>query len=194
MEFDVFALIADLEGQIESGKKVPFTNQYVVDRDALMTLVQAIRDSLPEAIKEGNNVVRQQNRIVQDAKRHADNLIADADAKARMLRLESEQRADALSAQARQQAEDMMANAKAQSESILDAAERKAEELVEQTSIHIRAEQQAGEILTNARGEAQRTRLAVFDHCIDLLKRAEDSAIDVANELRDARLQMDNER
>ena len=195
MEHDIYTLIADLEGQIESGKKVPFTtSQYVIDRDTTMMLVQAIRDSLPDALKEANHVIRQETRILQDARKHSDNITAEADAKARMLRMESEQRAEALANSSRQQADENIEKAEQKAKGIIEAAERRAEELVAQTSITIRAEQQASELLTTTRAEAQRTRMAVYDHCVDLLKRAEDSAIDVANELRDARLQLDNER
>ena len=56
-----------------------------------------------------------------------------------------------------------------------------------------RAEQQANEILANARSEAQRMRMMAMDHCRELLKQAEDSAIQVANELREARLQFDQQ-
>lgn len=194
MENDIFSLIADLEGHIENGKKVPFTSQYVVDRDAVMHIVMQMRDMLPEAIKEANLIIKQENRILQDARKHSDNIMAEADSKARTLRMESEQRAEGLSISSRQQAEEMVSKAKAQAAAIIDSAERQADDLVSQTSVNIRAEQQANEILTTARGDAQRTRMAVFDHCMELLKRAEDSAIDVANELRDARMQMDNER
>lgn len=194
MESDIFALIADLEGQIENGKKVPFTNQYVIDRDAVMAQVQHVRDALPEALKEASHIIKQETRILQDARKHADNIVAEADAKARTLRMESEQRAEALSTSSRQQADELIENAKSKAAGILSSAEHKAEELVAQTSITLRAEQQANDMLTTARGEAQRTRMAVFDHCTELLKRAEDAAIDVANELRDARLQIDNER
>ena len=56
------------------------------------------------------------------------------------------------------------------------------------------AEQQANEILSNARGEAQRVRMMALDHCAELFKRCETEAITVANELRDARIQLDQER
>ena len=58
----------------------------------------------------------------------------------------------------------------------------------------IAAEQQANEILSNARGEAQRVRMMALDHCAELFKRCETEAITVANELRDARIQLDQER
>ncbi|MCL1964598.1 MAG: hypothetical protein FWF69_06020 [Firmicutes bacterium] len=194
MEIDLYELIAELEGKLEGSKKVLFTNQYSVDRDELLGLVQMIRDELPDAIKEASRVLKQEARILQDAKKHADNVLAEAEAKARTIRMESEQRATLLTTTSKEEAKDMVEEAKRQAEAIVDNAEHKAEELVAQTHITIRAEQQANEIITNARGEANRTHMAALDHVEDLLKRAENMVINVANDLRDARLQLDQER
>lgn len=194
MENDIFSLIAELEGQIESGKKVPFTSQYVIDRDAALMLVQMIRDELPDAIKSANQIIKQEAHILNEAKKYAENLIAEADAKARNMRMESEQRAEALNNSSRQQADEIVENAKHQAASMQDAAKRKSDELVAQTSIVTRAEKQSSEIIAAARVEAQRNRLAVMDHCGDLLKRVEDICIEVANELRNSRMQIDQDR
>lgn len=194
MENDIFSIIAELEGQIENSKKVPFTSQYIFDREAALMLVQMIRDELPDAIKEANQVIKQESRILSDAKKYAENLIAESDAKARNMRMESEQRAEALNHSSRQQADEMLEDAKRQATNIQDAAKRKADELVAQTSIVSRAEKQSTEILAAARGEAHRNRMAAMDHCGDLLKRAEDVCIEIANELRNSRMQMDQDR
>lgn len=194
MEQDIFDLIAELEMLIDTGKKVPFTNQSMVDRDQVMNIVSLIRDTLPEAIQEANRVLKQENRILQDAKKHADNVMAEADAKARTLRMDSEQRAAALDTNSKERADQMIDDAKRKAHDVIESAERKAEELVSQTSITTRAEQQAAEIVTNARAEAQRTRMVTMDHCSEMLKRVEDLSISIANELRDARMQLDQER
>lgn len=194
MDNDVYAMLADLEQQIDNGKKVPFTNQYVIDRDGALSLLQIIRDNLPEAIKDANRITKQESRIMQDAKKHYDNLVAEAEAKAKTLRMESEQRAELLTTNARQQADELVAEAQRQAQDTLDMAERKAEEMVANDAITIRAEQQANEIMTNARGEANRTMMATLDHCSDMLRRSEDICIEVANDLRDARIQLDQER
>ena len=194
MDSDMFTLIAEMEAHLENCKKVPFTNQYMVDRDALIALAQQMRDVMPEAIKEANRVLKQESRIMQDAKKHYDNLVAEAEAKAKSLRMESQQRAEALATSSRQQADELLAESHRRADEMLNAAERKAEKLVSQTAVMTRAEQQANEMLANARGEAQRLRMMALDHCTEMFKRAEDEAITVANELRDARMQLDQER
>jgi len=191
MEHDILGILADLEYVLGNGKKVPFTNQYIVDRDVIFQLAQQLRDALPEGIKEADEILKQESRILSDAQRTAENVCAEADSRAKALRMDSEQRANAVTEKARKESEDLLASSHAQAQEIIDNAERRQAELVSQTEIFTRAEQQANEILTNARSESQRMRMMVMDHCRELLKQAEDGAIQVANELREARLQFD---
>lgn len=194
MDNDIFAVISELERCIEDAKKVPLTNQYIIDRASALNLVQLLRDEMPEAVKNGNRVVKQEARILQEAQKRSENLTAEADARAKKTRMESEQRAQALVADAQQHADAMIADAQRQAEGLVNAAQRKADEYVAQTAVMARAEQQANEILTKARGESQRMHMMAIDHCADLFKRGENEAITIANELRDARMQLDQER
>jgi len=194
MENDVFSFIAELEDQIENGRRIPFTSQYVIDHEAALTLVHAIRDRLPDAIKEANQIIMQESRILHDAKKYAESINSETDAKIRSMMAESQQRAESLNVNSRKQADDMLEKARRQSAEIIDDAKRKAEEMVTQHSIVTRAEKHSTEILSAARGESQRTRMAAMDHCNDLLKRAEDVCIEVANQLRDSRMQLNHER
>ena len=191
---DIFEVISELERSLEEAKRVPLTNQCIIDRTAVLGLVQMVRDSVPEAIKNGNRIMGQESRILGDAKKHYENVTAEAEAKAKKLRMESEQRAQATVSEATQRANQLVSDAQRQADTLITNAQHKADELVEQTAVMARAEQQANEILSNARGEAQRVRMMALDHCAELFKRCETEAITVANELRDARIQLDQER
>lgn len=199
------AMLDDLETQVNEGKKVPLTNQYVINRENVLAMIQQIRDSLPEAIVVANRMLEKQDAMMESANNQYNNKIAEAESKARSLGLDSKQRAeklvndaqqhaDELYTDAQRQAHDLVANAQRQAEDMVSNADRKAKELVSQTKIMVDADREATRILTEARAEAQRDRLAAFDHCDDLLKRAEDAAISAANELRDARMSFDKER
>jgi vacuolar-type H+-ATPase subunit H len=194
MENDIFGLIAELEGQIENGRRLPFTSQYVIDRESALMLIQTIRDRLPEAIKEAGQIIKQEARILNDAKKYAESVISEADAKGRSMYAESQQRAETLNTNSRQQTDEMLEKAKRQVSDLLEDAKRQSDEMVAQHSIVTRAEKHSSEILAAARGESQRTRMAAVDHCNDLLKRTEDVCIEVANQLRDSRMQLNQER
>lgn len=194
MDNDIFAILDELENYVENAKKVPLTNQLMVDRASLLNLVQTIRDSLPEAIKNGSRIVGQESRILQDAKKNYENLSAEAEAKAKKLRMESEQQAQAVMNNATRDANLMIADAHRQADAIIEAAKREAEMKVAQSTVVANAEKKANEILSNAHGEAVQLRTNVMERCLDLLKHCENEAILVANELRDARIQIEQER
>ena len=180
-----YEVLGQLGVYLEKAKRVPLTNQCVIDRAVAQDFVQQLNTSMPDAIKEGKRILDQESSILADAKKHYENLTAEAEAKANKLRMESEQRAQAVVADASAHADQLVADA------LVSNAQRQADELVAQTAIMVRAEQQANEIVSNARGDAERMRLIVRDRCTELYKRCENEAITVANELRDARIKLD---
>lgn len=190
----VFAMIEDLEAMIEEGKRVPLTNQFVINRDAVLATIQELRDSLPDALIHANQVLEREAQINEEANHQYENILAEAEAKARAMTLDSKQRAEMLVGDAQDHADRLYEDAQRQANEMLAGADRKAQELVSQTSIMVEADREANRILTEARAEAQRDRLATLDHCDQLLKRAEDTAIDIANKLREERMNFDSGR
>ena len=75
MENDIFAIITELENYLESAKRVPLTNQIMLERSSALNLIKMMRDSLPEAIKSANRITNQESRILQEAKKHYDCLL-----------------------------------------------------------------------------------------------------------------------
>lgn len=188
-------MLDDLEYQIMDGKKVPLTNnQYMVNRDALLAAIQSIRDNLPNAVTQANRIVEKEAQIMEEANNLYQNIIAEAEAKARARGLESKQQADELMMDAQHQADDLYEGAKRQADEIIESAQRKARELVAESAIMVEANQQANDLMTEARREAQRERMNALDHCDEMLRRAEDAAIASANELREARMNFEQER
>ena len=189
--YEVYKVLAQLREYLQNAKRVPLTNQCVIDRAVAQDFVQQLNTSMPDAIEEGERILDQKSSILADAKKHYENLTAEAEAKANKLRMESEQRAQAVVADASAHADQLVADAQRQAYALVSNAQRQADELVAQTAVMVRAEQQANEIVSNARGDAERMRLIVRDRCTELYKRCENEAITVANELRDARIKLD---
>ncbi|MDR1599211.1 MAG: hypothetical protein LBS11_04985 [Oscillospiraceae bacterium] len=187
METEVYNLLNELEGMLENCRKVPFAASYMIDREAAIEIVGAIRDAMPSELRDALNLVRQENRIIQNAQRQADSKVADADSQARMILQEAQDKADQLVSDAEARAKERETRAAEQANRTLEAAERKAEERTNQTAILKRAEMQANELIQKAQGDAQRVYLMNLDHCEDLLKQVEDKAIDIAGKLRQSR-------
>ncbi|MDR0396233.1 MAG: hypothetical protein LBH66_02890 [Oscillospiraceae bacterium] len=187
METEVYNLLNELEGMLENCRKVPFATSYMIDRDAAIEIVSAIRDAMPVELRDALNLVRQEHRIIQNAQMQADSKVADADSQARMMLQVAQDKADQLVSDAESRAKERESRAAEQANRTLEAAERKAEERTNQTAILKRAEMQANELIQKAQGDAQRVYLMNLDHCEDLLKRVEDKAIEIADILRQSR-------
>lgn len=191
---DVKQTIADLQRLLDTSKRVPLTNQCVVDRTMMTSLLTLLEESLPTAVEEGSRIVAQESQILADAKQHYDNLTAEAEAKANNRLMEAEQRARAIAQDAEQHANQLVGDAQRQANELIAGAQRKADDLVSQTTINTRAEQQASEKLAQARMNADQMMEMTREHCAKLYKQCENEAITIANELRDARIRLDQER
>lgn len=191
---EMLAILDDLANQIKDGKKVPLTNQYVINRDLALSTIQAIQDSMPEAVQRAQGILQREQQLNEDANNRFHNAIAEAEAKSRAMTLEAKQRAEKMVNDAQIQASQLYEDAKRKADELVMGAERRAQELVSQTAIMTEADREASRILSDARAEAQRDRMAALDICDKLLKHVEDIAIDVANKLRDERMNFDRDR
>ena len=79
-------LIADLENLISSGKKAPFSaNDVVLNRNYALEMVDRIKQSLPEIIKEAQYIKQENERIKADAISYAQKTVQQAEKRAEEL-------------------------------------------------------------------------------------------------------------
>lgn len=187
-------MLDDLEMQISEGKKVPLTNQYVINRETVIAAIQDIRDSLPDAVQEASRILADQHRMKEESGKLYEETLSEANSKARSVLLESKQRADKTMHEAQNAADALYLDAERQAKELVAGAEQRARELVSQTKIMADADKEATRILADARAEGDRDLMAIHDHCEKLLRQAEDTAIAVANELREVRINIGRDR
>lgn len=213
----LYTLLDDLDIHVNDAKKVPLlSGQYMVNRDWVLKTLQQVRDHLPDAVQDAHRVLESKAQMIEEAHANADAILAEAEGKANALLTDSQQRAnkllddtqleaDQLYGDAERQANELVANAEKEAKSRIADAEREAKTRVSETVIMTEAERESSRMLTDAereaarllgeaRTEAKRDRTAALEHCDELLKHAEDTAISIANELRNARMQYDRER
>ena len=100
-------LIADLENLISSGKKAPFSaNDVVLNRNYALEMVDRIKQSLPEIIKEAQYIKQENERIKADAISYAQKTVQQAEKKAEELLDQNE-----IIARAQEEAESIRQNA-----------------------------------------------------------------------------------
>jgi cell division septum initiation protein DivIVA len=121
---EIMALLDRLEELISQATKVPLTGKVLIDPDELLALVDEMRDSLPQEIREANRVAREREAILVEAREHAEQTVREAQSMA--VRLTSEA---AVTREAQSQADELIDQAKRVAREIRQNALEWADEL-----------------------------------------------------------------
>ena len=154
---DVLVLIDKLDDLIHNARPVPLTDQVRVDREEIYDLLDQMRATIPEEIKQARWIVKERQEMLAEAKREAERIVKEA----------------------REQQARLVAN-----EEITRQAERAAEEIVEEArererEIRLGAEDYADEILSTLEVNLQKF-LAAVQRGRDRLAGREDEEIEPA--------------
>ncbi len=101
---DVLVLIDKLDDTVHNSKPVPLTDQVRVDKEEIYDILDQMRATIPEEIKQARWIVKEareeqthlisEEEIVKQAERQADEIVEDARAREREIRLGAEDYAD----------------------------------------------------------------------------------------------------
>lgn len=83
-------LLDKLEELLNSGKKQMFSNMRLIDANSCLAIVQQIRSQLPTELSEAIVILRDCDKLKENAQHEADEIINQAHAKAQELVSESE--------------------------------------------------------------------------------------------------------
>src|ERR671921_593306 len=91
---DVLVLIDKLDDLVHNAKQVPLTDQVRVDKEEIYDILDQMRATIPEEIKQARWIVRERQEMPKAAERAAEDIIEDARAREREIRLGAEDYAD----------------------------------------------------------------------------------------------------
>ena len=101
---DVLVLIDKLDDLVHNAKPVPLTDQVRVDKEEIYDILDQMRATIPEEIKQARWIVKEarerqeqlvsQQEVTRQAERAAEDIIEDARAREREIRLGAEDYAD----------------------------------------------------------------------------------------------------
>jgi hypothetical protein len=86
---DVLVLIDKLDDTIHNAKPVPLTDQVRVDKEEVYDILDQMRATIPEEIKQARWIVKERQEMLAEAKREAERIIKEA--RDEQLRLISEE-------------------------------------------------------------------------------------------------------
>ena len=114
---DIQFLVERLESLIVNGRKVPLTDQVILEQATILDLIDQLRLAIPEEVRQARRINQEGDRVLGHAREEAERIIAAAQEQAALLLQdqailrEAEGRADEIADRARQRADDTMRGA-----------------------------------------------------------------------------------
>lgn len=125
---EIMALIDRLEEMVSQATKVPLTGKVLLDPDELLSLVDEMRELIPQEIREANRIARDRETILRESREQAEQTVREAQALAARLTSEA-----AVAHEAQTQADELIDQAKRVAREIRQNALEWADELFART-------------------------------------------------------------
>jgi len=122
---DVLVLIDKLDDLVHNAKPMPLTDQVRVDKEEIYDILDQMRATIPEEIKQARWIVKERQEMLAEAKREAERIVKEA--RDRQERLVSEEE---VTKQAERAAEDIIEDARAREREIRLGAEDYADDVL----------------------------------------------------------------
>lgn len=127
LEHDVFEILEELEEIVDRGTKIPMTGKVLVDDSQIFGLIDQMRTSLPDEIRDAQRVLHERQKILDEAKAEADHILERGKSYIEKLAGENE-----VSKQAQNYAEDLTRQAQNYAKEVKIGAVQYTDELLEQ--------------------------------------------------------------
>jgi cell division septum initiation protein DivIVA len=129
---DVLVLIDKLDDLVHNARPVPLTDQVRVDREEIYDLLDQMRATIPEEIKQARWIVKERQEMLAEAKREAERIIRESkDQQQRMISDEE------ITKEAERAADQIVEDARAQERQIRLGAEDYADEILNTLEVNL---------------------------------------------------------
>jgi cell division septum initiation protein DivIVA len=129
---DVLVLIDKLDDLVHNAKQVPLTDQVRVDREEIFDILDQMRATIPEEIKQARWIVKERQEMLAEAKREAERIIKEG--KEQQVELVAEQEVVKL---AEREADDIIDEARVREREIRLGAEDYADEILNTLEVNL---------------------------------------------------------
>jgi cell division septum initiation protein DivIVA len=155
---DVLVLIDKLDDVVHNARPVPLTDQVRVDREEIYDLLDQMRATIPEEIKQARWIVKERQEMLAEAKREAERIVREA--REQQARLISDEE---VTKQAERAADEIVEDARAREREIRLGAEDYADEILNTLEVNLQkflAAVQRGRDRRSDRGSCRRGEAA----------------------------------
>jgi len=126
------ALIDRIEEIVDNAKGVPFTNNKMIEPDAVYEIIDEVRAQFPDELKQARWIVKERQEMLEEAEKEANRILEEARERAQAIASEQE-----IVRLADQQAADMIDKARAQEREIRLGAEDYADEMLANLEVNL---------------------------------------------------------
>jgi vacuolar-type H+-ATPase subunit H len=158
---DILHLVDRLESLLNHSWRIPFTSNVVVSEDDFLDIIDQMRVSIPEEVKQARRVSAERDHVLEQAQAEADRIIALAQEQAGSLADDHEvmrsayAKADEIVAQSERSAEEVKTDADVYVMEVLGALEESLMRLLTTVRNGIRQVQESG-VLEEAESATER--------------------------------------
>ncbi len=75
---DLLNSLNELEELIENSGKIPFTRKVMVEEDRLLDLLDRIRTTMPEEVRQAKWIIQEREKVLDDSQKEAMRIMDDA--------------------------------------------------------------------------------------------------------------------
>jgi cell division septum initiation protein DivIVA len=129
---DVLVLIDKLDDLVRNAKQVPLRSEVRVDKEELSDLLNELRETIPDELKDARWIVKEREEMLAAAEREAQRILGEAHERQTQLVAEHE-----LTGQAELASEDIIDDARAEEREIRLGAEDYADEILNTLEINL---------------------------------------------------------
>ncbi len=134
---DVLEILDEMEETLNNSKTIPMMNKTMIDRDEFLKMVQDMRLSLPDNIKNAEWVTNHKQEILMEAQKQSDVILSEAEKKIKLMVDENEiakmakTEADNIKASAQKNAKEIRLGSKEYADAIMEKLENDLANLME---------------------------------------------------------------
>ena len=129
---DVLVLIDKLDDLVHNARPVPLTDQVRVDREEIYDLLDQMRATIPEEIKQARWIVKERQEMLEETKRESESVVRVA--REQQARLVSDEE---VTKQAERAADEIVEDARAREREIRLGAEDYADEILNTLEVNL---------------------------------------------------------
>ncbi|MCL5290507.1 MAG: ATPase [Eubacteriales bacterium] len=122
---DLLSALNELEEVIENSSKIPMTRKILVDEERVLDLLDRIRTTIPEEIRQSKWIIQEREKVLSDSQREAVRILEDAKRQVEIKADDSE-----VVRQAKVVAEEIVKKAEAVGREIRDGARSYADDIL----------------------------------------------------------------